>query len=58
VSEVFRCDYCGSYAPLPDACAAYALDYQTDTGDEVFTVTMTCSSHCAKRAAGTRVGGR
>jgi hypothetical protein len=73
MSEVFRCDYCGLYKPIGRANVAYAFDYDkrhncdangcsgdcNEVDDFVFTVSITCSPHCAEMSAGaTRVGGR
>jgi hypothetical protein len=74
VSDVFRCDYCGLFRPMKRAELAYAFDYETrhncdahqgcgndcrDAIDAVFTVSITCSPHCAEMILGTtRVGGR
>jgi hypothetical protein len=74
VSDVFRCDYCGLYKPLKRAELAYVFDYETthncdahqgcggdcrDAIDHVYTVSITCSPHCAEMSLGaTRVGGR
>ena len=58
MSEVFRCDYCGQYAPLSRASYALAHDYTNDAGDEVYTITITCGVFCSSSTAEIRVGGR
>lgn len=74
MSDVFRCDYCGLYRPIKRAEIAYSHDYETrhncdahqncdrdcrEVFDDVYTVSITCSPHCAEMSAtSTRVGGR
>jgi hypothetical protein len=58
MSDVFRCDYCGQYAPLSRASYAIAHDYTNGDGDDVYTVTITCGVYCASSVATVRVGGR
>lgn len=57
MSEVFRCDYCGTHASTDNAAIFWVPDYTTDNGDTVFTTGIYCSTYCAEQS-GTRVGGR
>jgi hypothetical protein len=73
MSDVFRCDYCGLFKPFKSHHAAFVFDYETrhncetsgcngncaDVADDVYTVSITCSPHCAEMTVGAaRVGGR
>jgi hypothetical protein len=55
IQEVFQCDYCGKYAPLPKAVMAWAEDWQTDDERIVFTVSVACSPYCAEKVNSVRV---
>lgn len=55
---VFRCDYCGQFAPLSAVTAQFTRDYVRADGSVVFTISMTCGAFCAQSAGEMRVGGR
>jgi hypothetical protein len=51
MSEVFRCDYRGTYAPLDDVELVWRWVGDRDNGDEIYTSAIYCSTHCGRRAA-------
>jgi hypothetical protein len=51
VSDVFRCDYCGTNAPLHQATIVWRWVNDLDNGDEVYTSAIYCSAYCGRCAA-------
>lgn len=55
MNAVFRCDYCGTHAPLERATLMWRWVEDLDNGDEVYTSAIYCSTYCGVRAAGSIV---
>jgi len=51
MSDLFRCDYCGQYAPIDQGTTYWSPAYQTDDGDQVFTAAVYCSTPCGRMGA-------
>jgi hypothetical protein len=55
MSDVFRCDYCGTYAPLDRATLIWRWVEDLDSGNELYTSAIYCSDYCGQRSARTAV---
>jgi hypothetical protein len=50
MTTVFRCDYCGHYAPLDRIKTGLQWVEDLDNGDQVVKVGLYCGGYCASRA--------
>ncbi len=59
MSEVFRCDYCGTFAALDKVALRWRWVEDLSDGSEIYTSALYCSPYCGRcavKAAGTAVG--
>jgi hypothetical protein len=55
-SDVFRCDYCGTYAPLHRSTVMFTWAAELDNGDDLYHAAIFCSTYCGGKAGETSVG--
>jgi hypothetical protein len=60
MTQVFRCDYCGTYQPLSRATIIWCWVDDLGNEDEVYTSGIYCSPYCGERVrtGASIVGGR
>lgn len=56
MSQLFRCDYCGTHASLERATIMWRLVDELDNGDGVYTSAIYCCTYCGQHAADMAVG--
>ena len=56
MSDVFRCDYCGTHASLDRATTMWRWVNDLDDGDELYTSAIYCSAYCGQRASNVFIG--
>ena len=56
MSQLFRCDYCGTHASLECATIMWRWVDELDNGDGVYTSAIYCCTYCGQHAADMAVG--